>query len=125
MLGVYTSCMPEHQSAKLSLHPWFWLLAALLGFLAFGGWQPIFNYHDWSYLMSCDASKGSQTESFDAFALWLFLSLSGAFSGALIAFGYDFCRAKRIIEAIANPSLESVLDSSSQTQSALDEDCKT
>jgi hypothetical protein len=54
-----------------------------------------------------------------------FLSLSGAFSGALIAFGYDFYRAKRIFEAIANPSLESVLDSSSQTQSALDEDCKT
>ena len=117
--------MPQHISTKLSLKPWTWFLSALIGFLAFGGWQPIFNFNDWSYFLSCDASKGSHTEAFDAFALWFFGSLLGAFSGALTAFVVDFIRAKRLTATIPNPSLESALDSSSQTQSVLDEDYKT
>ena len=117
--------MSQEQSTKPKFRRWTWLLGGLVGFLVLGGWQPIFNYSDWSYYMTCDASRGSQTEAYDAFALWIFGGFCGATTGAAIAFLFDLRRLKSLQSAISSPSHESALDSSSQTQSASDEDCKT
>jgi hypothetical protein len=117
--------MSQEQSTKPKFRQWTWFLGALIGFLALGGWQPIFNYSDWSYYITCDASKGSQTEAFDALALWLFGSFCGASIGTMIAFLFDVKRVKSLKLANAGLSHESALDSSSQNQSASDGDCKT